>query len=280
MNHETYTFETRDGLSLFAQVWTPETLPVAEICLIHGLGEHSCRYDHLVQALNHQGQAVRAFDLRGHGRSQGQRGSFPTYEALMDDLDDFLTHDSERFSGLPRLYYGHSMGGNLVLNHLIRRRPPMRGAVVSAPLLRIAFEAPAWKQAFGALLQKVWPSLSIANELDPAWLSRDPHVQQSYRDDPLSHNRITPRFYQVLQAGEWCLQHASDLQTPILLMHGDQDHITSVDASREFSSRAGDLCELTVWPGLYHELHNEPEQDKVIQTAAHWLYQQVEKVGV
>ncbi len=165
MKHDEFGWKTQDGLQLYAQAWQPEGSPKAVLCLVHGLGEHSGRYVHVAKYLSERGLALLAFDLRGHGKSQGQRGHAPTYEAFLDDIAQLLDEASARFPTCPRFLYGHSLGGNLVLNAILRRRPPLNGAIVTGPLLCPAFDPPGWKLLLGKLMSAAWPTLSMANGL-------------------------------------------------------------------------------------------------------------------
>lgn len=272
MQHFEFKWQTEDGLRLYAQGWQPETEPTAAICLVHGLGEHSGRYAHLAAFLNQAGYVLLAFDLRGHGKSEGQRGHTPSYEALLDDTAHFLDGAAGRYPDCPRFLYGHSLGGNLVINHALRRRPPLAGVIATGPLLRPAFEPPAWKMTLAKIMYRLWPTLSLSNGLDRQALSRDPEVVRAYNDDPLVHDRLSARLgMDMLQAGLWSLEHAAEFPLPLLLMHGSADRVCSPQASREFAAQAGEGCTLQIWDGFYHEIHNEPEQGEVFEYLLEWL---------
>ncbi len=273
MNHSEFNWRTGDGLKLFAQVWRPEQEIRAVVALVHGLGEHSGRYTHVASALTTAGYALVAFDLRGHGRSEGQRGHSPSWDTLLDDIGMFLLESASRFPGRPIFLYGHSLGGNFVLNYIVRRKPQLAGAIVTAPVLRTAFQPPAWKIKLGEALYSVWPTFSLSNELDPKGLSQDPKVVSAYVNDPLVHNRVSARLgMDMLRAGEWALAHAGELSVPLLLMHGASDPVCSPQASQEFARRAPqEACTFNLWDNLYHEIHNEPEQGLVFQTMIQWL---------
>ncbi len=145
MKHNEFKFRTFDGLQLFGQSWQPEDQPRAVICLVHGMGEHSGRYGHVADRLTQACYSVFAFDLRGHGKSPGPRGHTPSYEALLNDVNFFLNEVDKNFPELPLFLYGHSLGGNLVLNYVISRQPKLKGVIVTGPWLRLAFEPPRFK---------------------------------------------------------------------------------------------------------------------------------------
>ena len=272
MKHLEFGWQMEDGLRLYAQGWQPATEPKGVVCLVHGLGEHSGRYAHLAAFLNQAGYVLLTFDLRGHGKSEGQRGHTPSYEALLDDISQLLEEAATHYPDRPRFLYGHSLGGNLVINHALRRRPNLAGAIATGTLFRPAFEPPAWKMTLAKILHNLWPTLDMSNEIDRQGLSRDPEVVRAYNEDPLVHDRLTPRLtMDMLQSGLWSLEHAAEFPLPLLLMHGSADRLCSAQASREFAAQAGERCTLKIWDGFYHEIHNEPEQEEVFGYLVEWL---------
>jgi len=267
-----FAWETADGLQLFARQWKAEDQPRAVVCLVHGLGEHTARYGHVAVALNDAGYGLIGFDLRGHGRSEGQRGHSPAFDLMLDDVTHLLCEAEQRFPDSPRFLYGHSLGGCLALNHALRRRPQVAGVIATGPLLRTAFAPPAWKTVLGRLVYGLWPTLSLANGLDIRGLSHDAEVVRAYAGDPLVHDRVSARLgMDMLDAGEWALAHASEFFLPLLLMHGGADPITDAEASRQFAESMSADCTLKIWDGLYHEIHNEPEQQQVFDVMIEWL---------
>ena len=272
MPHFEFNVKTADGLNLQGRCREPEAKIKAVVCLVHGLGEHSGRYEHVADAFNRKGYAVFTFDLRGHGRSEGPRGHAPNYAALMADISKVLNTAKQHHPDLPTFLYGHSLGGNLVLHYALRQQPKLSGIIASGPMLRMSSPPPAWKTAMLRLLHALHIDCSIPSGLDDTALSRDINVVHTYRNDPLTHNRITPRLaVDMIRNGEWNLQHAAELPCPLLLMHGDADRITSPEATRAFAEKAGTACTLKIWDGLFHELHNEPEQNEMLDYVLAWL---------
>lgn len=261
----------RDGVLLRGRIWRPPGGLRAVLCLLHGLGEHGGRYAHVAGFLGGRGHALLAMDLRGHGVSEGPRGHVPSLEALLEDIDRVIDEAKSRFPGTPILLYGHSTGGNLALNHALRRRPGLSGVIATAPLLMEAFEPPLWKRTLAGVLYRLLPSIPLSSGLRTDDLSRDAAVVRDYDDDPLVHDRVTVRFMEVRRAGPWALAHADAFPLPLLLMHGDADRITSHEASIAFAAAAGDRCTLKIWKGLYHEIHNEPEKNEVLAFLNNWL---------
>ena len=272
MPHFEFGWKTEDDLQLYGQGWQHKTEHGAVVCLVHGLGEHSGRYDHLAAHLNQAGYSLLAFDLRGHGKSQGPRGYAPGFGAFFEDISHLLEEAAKRYPNCPCFLYGHSMGGSLVTGYVLRRRPQLAGVIATGPAFRPAFEPPPWKITLGKILYNVWPSLSMANEINRKGLSRDPEVVRAYTSDPLVHDRITARLgIDLLKNGLWAMEHAGELPIPSLLMHGAADPITSAQASRDFAARAGERCTLKIWEGLYHEIHNEPEKEEVFAYLLEWV---------
>lgn len=275
MLHSEFEITTNDNLKLQGQSWKPEGETKATVCMIHGLGEHAGRYGHVAKAFNEHGIAVLAFDLRGHGRSEGKRGHAPDYDVLMSDVAQLLETAGERYPNLPVFLYGHSLGGSLVIHYALRKQPGLAGVVASSPLLRLAYRPPVWKTGLLHLMHALRVNLSLPSGVDDTALSRDLNVVRIKRNDPLSHKRITPPLATgMLRAGEWNLQHAAELPCPLLLMHGGSDRITSATASKEFASRAGILCTLKIWKGFFHELHNEPGKQEIFAVMLEWINNQ------
>ena len=267
----TWTFQSEDDVTFFAREWKPDSAK-AVIALVHGHGEHIGRYEHVAEAMNAAGYAMTGFDLRGHGRSTGKRGHTPSYDALLEDVMRFLRQTATRFPEMPIFLYGHSLGGNLVLNTALRRKPAVKGVIATGPWLRLAFEPPAVKIALAKTMQSLLPGMLQSSGLETAALSHDEAVVRAYENDPLVHDKISARMFVVMyDAGLWALEHASELTIPLLLMHGSADRLTSADASREFAERAGDKATLKIWDDAYHEIHNEPEKEEVFRTMITWM---------
>jgi alpha-beta hydrolase superfamily lysophospholipase len=278
MKHTEFKFRTFDGLQLFGQSWQPEDRPRAAVCLVHGMGEHSGRYTHVATQITQAGYSLIAFDLRGNGQSEGPRGHTPSYEALMKDISSLLEVANKQFPQLPSFLYGHSLGGNLVLNYVLRCQSHLKGVIATDPWLRLAFEPPRFKIILAQITNYIWPSFSQKNGLDTKVLSRDPEVVHAYENDPLVHDHISSRmFIGIYQSGYWALEHASEFSLPLLLMHGGDDKIISIESSREFTGKIKENCTLKIWDGLYHEIHNEPEKEEVFNFLIDWLDKEVSR---
>ena len=273
MQHIEFTQQAPDGIPFYFQGWRPDTPPKAVVCLVHGLGEHSGRYAHVAAALNDAGYALLGFDLRGHGKSGGPRGHTPSYDALMDDIGRLLDEATQRYPGKPQFLYGHSLGGNLVLNYALRRKPSINGVIATSPAIRTATPPPGSQITLAKIMNRIRPAMQMANGLALDGLARDPEVIRAYTNDPLVHNKISVHLaLEMLQAGEWALAHAAEFPVPLLLVHGTADKLTSAPASQEFAAKVpAGRCTLKLWEGFYHETHNEPEKAEVLAFMIDWL---------
>lgn len=265
-------WESKDGIKFFTQGWEPDKKPKAVVCLVHGHGEHTGRYVHVGEAFTQAGYVLTGFDLRGHGKSGGPRGHAPSFEALMQDIDRFLKETEARYPKLPRFLYGHSLGGILVLNYALRRRPDVVGVISTAAGLRTALEEQKFKILMARVLGTLMPTVTLASGLDPKTLSRDPKVVQAYIDDPLVHDQMTLGFGKtMLSVLPWTFEHAHEFPVPLLIMHGGSDMLGYPKGSQDFASRVPLNCTLKIWDGLYHEIHNEPEKAQVLKTMVEWM---------
>ncbi|MCX7172580.1 MAG: lysophospholipase [Proteobacteria bacterium] len=274
----TTPLEISAGLALHTRFW-PAAEPRAMVVLTHGFGEHCGRYDGLAQALNAAGFSLFAYDLRGHGLSGGARGFVSSYEDLLDDLERVIAAARREHPGvaLPLFLYGHSMGGNIVLNYALRRPAGIRGVLVSGPWLRLADQPPAWKLALGRLTAMLLPKMALPAAVDPGVLSHDEQQVRAYASDPLVHGTMTARlFAEVATAGEWALAHAATLSLPVLLMHGGGDRLTDPRATEEFHGVAGGGDKsVKLYPGQFHEILNETDPAPVLRDIVEWIDRRV-----
>lgn len=261
-----------DGLRLFVRSWEANH-PKALVVLMHGLGEHIGRYDHLAAFFNQQDITVVGFDHRGHGSSEGKRGHIPSFESVYEDIDKIVSAARSHHPGLPVFLYAHSMGANLLLNYMLHRQSQIKGAIVTGSFIRLAFEPSPFVVALGKAMRSIFPGFTQSNQLDPNDISRDPAVVQAYKNDPLVHDRLTASLGTRLLDGAANLdKFDGTFPCPLLIMHGADDKITSPKGSKAFADRVkGDITHLE-WPGLYHEIHNEKSQKDVFQYTIDWIF--------
>lgn len=273
MKHQEFNWKAKDGLDIFAQVWEPDVvLPRAVVCLVHGLGEHSSRYTHVAEAFSKEGYVLFSFDHRGHGRSGGIRGHISSIEDFLQDIDQLLAQAKKRYPNLPVILYGHSLGGILVLNYTLNRKPDIKGVIATSSGLHTALEEQPVKIFMAKLLGSLIPRTTLPSGLDAKAISRDETVVQTYNNDPLVHDKISLGFGKVmLGVTQWTLANAGNFPLPLLLLHGKSDAIAYPSSSTEFAAALKDRATLVLWDGAYHELHNEPEKADVFKTMLMWM---------
>ena len=270
--HEHTTFDAADGRRLFEQRWLPAGEPRAHLAIVHGYAEHSGRYAHVGEALAARGYAVHALDLRGHGRSDGDRAIVRSFDEFLEDVRAFLRRVREHAGARPVFLLGHSMGGTIVTLELAVDKPQLAGALLSGGVLTSA-GTPRIVRAIVGLFGRLFPKLPIV-KLDAAHVSRDPAVVERYEHDPLVfRGRIRAGIIAAMgRAVRRIERDAGAIALPMLIMHGTEDLLASPDGSKLlFDAIASSDKTLKVYDGLHHEILNEPEQDQVIADMAAWM---------
>jgi alpha-beta hydrolase superfamily lysophospholipase len=261
-----------DGLRLYFQCWQTDQPEKGVVCLVHGLGEHSGRYAHWANLLNQAGYDFAAYDLRGHGKSGGQRGHASSFDDYVKDTDILLTVAEEKYPGIPRFLYGHSLGGLIVTYYALLKKPRLNGVIVTALSNKTSIQEQKVKLILSKALGSIVPKMSIATGLVPATISKDPEVVTRYVSDPLVHHIATVGWGKsALDAIAWSDKHVSEWTLPVLFMHGEKDQLAYAEGSKEFAGKIKADCILKIWPGLYHEVHNEPEKEQVFEYMLNWL---------
>lgn len=275
MVHKEFNLKSYDNINLFGQSWLPEGEIKAVINLIHGIGEHSTRYASMAEYYTAKGIAIYAIDYRGHGKSEGKRGHTPEYESLMKDIDKLMEFSAKDNSCKNVFIYGHSLGGNLVINYVLRRKPNITGLIATSPWLKLAFEPPKFDVFMGGIIKKILPSFTQKSKLDISQLSRNDESNNKYEKDDLVHGYVSvSTFFGAREAARWALENASKMHVPFLLMHGSADKITSPEGSKEFALKS-DKTELKIWDGFYHEMHNEKENEQIFYWVINWIEKQI-----
>jgi acylglycerol lipase len=260
------------GDALFRREWLPARPPERAVLLVHGLAEHSGRYEDMAAWLAERGCAVHAYDHIGHGRSAGIPGHLRRFSHYLDDLEAVLGFVAERHPDVPRFLVGHSMGGLVVSSLAGQRRPDVAGIVTSGAALRAEPLPPVSRLAV-RLLSRPRPRMRFETRIAPAGLCADPEVVRGYVDDPLVFGKITLSFARELFAAlDRVIEGAEHIDRPMLMLHGEADPICSVGASRAFFARlrTPDRA-LVTYPGLLHEIFNEPTRERVYEDVLAWL---------
>ncbi len=268
------TFTATDGDNIALQDW-PRAAGTAlrgVVVLVHGLGEHAGRYDHVAQRLNAWGFAVRGYDQYGHGESGGPRGGLPTDDRLLVDLADIIDSARNRMEKhTPLILLGHSMGGLVAARFVAQAVRPVEALVLSSPALDPGLSAV--QKMLVAILPKVVPNLQVSNALDATKISHDPAVVKAYQSDRLVHDRISARLARfIAEGGPATVAAAPNWKVPTLLMYAGADALVNPAGSSAFSAAAPQAVVTTrCFDGLYHELFNELDAEPVFAELKGWL---------
>ncbi|MFD0993518.1 alpha/beta hydrolase [Tenacibaculum geojense] len=270
MTHNQQTITVKN-IPIYIQNWLPEN-PQAIVIVAHGMGEHSGRYEKTVAANFYNNDiGVVAFDHIGHGKSGGKRGHNPGYETVLDVIEAVLNVTKQIAADKPVFIYGHSMGGNAIINYILKRKPAIKGAIASSPFLKLAFQPPKWKLAAGKLLLNIAPSITMGNELNPNDISRDPEEVIKYQEDDLVHDKISPNYsITFIENGQWAINNAYTLHIPMYVFHGTDDKIIDYKGSETFANNT-EKASLKLYKGGYHELHNDICKKEVLADMLTWV---------
>ncbi len=272
MQHKVFYFISVSGKKLFGQAWSPEGEVKASIILVHGFGEHSSRYESYVQLFVDRGISVVTYDQIGHGQSEGKHGAVQSYKQLLDDVELIIRKADDMFPDVPKFIYGHSMGGNIALNYLLSRNYPLVGGIISSPWLVLANDPNAIKKTTASVLKRFFPNLTVKSGLETEFISTQAKVVKAYREDPLTHGRISFRLFSVItRQGLWAIANTWRLKKPVLMVHGTDDKITSPLASSLAAKENKKFIDYVEWPKMYHELHNEPIRNELADSIINWL---------
>lgn len=260
-----------DGTKLAYRGW-PKPGAVITFAVVHGLGEHAGRYARFAEGMARHGMGTYALDLRGHGKSEGQRGHVDSWSQWTDDVSAFVRQVEGTADG-EVIPLGHSFGGAALLSTVLAGMlPDSRRFILSSPALKLRLKAPGWKVALAPLASRVVPRLAMDNEVDPGSVSRIPEVVDAYRNDPLVHNRISSRMWTEWQnATVDIFERAAQIKVPFLVLAGTADPLIDPASSRSLHERTGSMSTLHMLEGRYHEPFNDLGSDDVFQLIADWV---------
>lgn len=265
--------QARGTSRLYRQTWLPDGAPRAVVVLAHGLGEHSGRYTYFARHCTDRGFAVCALDHHGHGKSEGLAGHVERFSVYLDGIRELLSRVRDEHPGLPVFMLGHSMGGLIAAAFMRESQSAFHGCILSGPALMSDAAPNAIVLWVNRLLSSLAPTLPMIG-LDPAGVSRDPEVVRAYVSDRLVHHgKMSARLIAELMATmRATLAAAPEIELPLLIMHGEADVLTSPSGSRALYAQAASVDKtLKLYPGLYHEIFNEPEKDAVLTDMTDWL---------
>lgn len=266
---------TGKSTRLFQQSWLPDGAAKAALILVHGFGEHSGRYEHVARYFTERGFAVYAIDHEGHGKSDGTPGHVERFSVYFDGVTRIVERARAEQGDIPLFLVGHSMGGLIAAAYLMDHQDEFAGCVLSGPALASDAAPPSWLRAINRLLSALLPKLGMI-KLDATGVSRDPDVVERYLADPLVFKgKLTARLLdELLGQADAVLAHAGEIRLPILLLHGEADQLTAPSGSIALHETvASDDKTLKIYPGLFHEIFNEPEKEQVLADMYAWLDQ-------
>ena len=263
------------GLNLYYQSWHPGGEVKGILAIVHGLGGHSGLYKTIVEHLLPKEYAIYGFDLRGHGRSEGQRGYINTWAEFRDDLQTFLNLIRQQQPGCPIFLFGHSLGGVIALDYTLRYvqdKSALSGVIAFAPSIG-KVGVPLSRVVLGKLLSQVWPRFSLNIGLDFSAGSRDQKILDSYTQDKLRHTLATARLStEFFATVDWIHTHAEKWQVPLLILHGGADRIALPAGSEIFYQNVIYPDKLRIeYPGGYHDLHYDINYLQVITDLVNWM---------
>jgi len=252
----------------------PSGRPRGVVLLAHGYAEHSGRYRELIAHVTARGLALATIDHRGHGRSGGARGHCGDIGEYVADLRTLTDRAGETWPGVPRIMFGHSMGGLLAFLYLLAHPDTVRAGALSAPAFEVADRRVRLLQTVALVVARIAPGTTFRSNLDESALSRDPAVGAAYVADPLVHRAASAGFVRAIRAGQAAaMDGASRLRVPLLIVQGEADRIVPPSGSVAIAARLTCTHELVLLPGFYHELLNEPgtERTRVLDLLDRWF---------
>jgi len=271
--HRDGTFAGTGGLALYYQSWQPLSLQARAILVnLHGLGDHSGLYPSVAAHFPARGIAVYAYDMRGNGRSPGQRAYVARWEEYTADLQAFLSRVRTAEGKLPIFLLGNSLGGLVVLDYALEHPGELSGVIAAAPPLG-KLGVPRYLMALGRVMSSIWPRFSLEVGMDLSGLARDPKVVETVLADPFFHRRGTARLStEVTRAIERMQSRAGDLKVPLLILHGSADRMVPPDGSREFFAKVRyPDRELREYQDAYHGLFADVNQQEVLGDVERWV---------
>ncbi len=264
---------TPDNTNLFVKPWLPERKPRACVLVVHGLAEHSGRYEHVAQFLNQKGYAVFGYDMRGHGRSGGKRIYMNSFDQHVEDLDLVFNHIKSEYGDLPFFILAHSMGTTVALKYLLDKSPEITGVILTGTAIMAGADISPLLISLSGIVGALMPRLPTVS-LNSNTVSRDPAIVQAYLDDPFVYNGKLPARTgaELNRAFGYIQENMHNLQTPLLIMHGSADQLTNPEGSVRLHETISSVDKsLVMWPGLYHEIMNEPEKTEVLKEIGGWI---------
>ncbi|UXA13786.1 lysophospholipase [Mycobacterium sp. SMC-8] len=273
VTHTERSFDGVGGVRIVYDVWTPQEPPRGVVVLAHGYAEHARRYDHVVARFGEAGLVTYALDHRGHGRSGGKRVYLRDITEYTGDFHTLVRIAADEQPSLKRVVLGHSMGGGIVFTYGVEHPDDYHAMVLSGPAVDAHASVSPVMVLLAKVLGRIAPGLPVDN-LPADAVSRDPQVVAAYENDPLVHHGKLPAGVgrALIGVGETMPARAGAITAPLLVVHGDKDRLIPVQGSRKLIDCIGSAdVHLKEYPGLYHEVFNEPEKDVVLDDVTAWI---------
>jgi alpha-beta hydrolase superfamily lysophospholipase len=274
LQHQISSFQSADGLKIYTESWLPDAAPKAVVLIVHGYAEHIGRYVHVADYLVGRGYAVYGLDHRGHGRSDGLRAYFDNIDQPVDDLKRYFDSVKASHAGRKIFMYGHSMGSLIALAFALRYQDQLAGLILSGTAVNADTTVSPTLVAISGVLSRIIPKTTLTPPLPSNALSHDPAVVSAYDSDPLNYRgnwRIRMGAV-LLQQGKILRERVAELTLPLFIMHGKEDAVTPVSGAEVIASKARSADKtLKIYPGLFHEIHNEPEKATILADIGDWL---------
>jgi alpha-beta hydrolase superfamily lysophospholipase len=274
MRDKSGSFDSVKG-NIYTRQWLPEETPKALVLLVHGMAEHCGRYQHMGKYLTLSGYALCGLDLPGHGNSAGPRGYVDSFEDFSAVVLQYYAMLIEKYPGIPVFLLGHSMGGLIASNLLLTHQSKFKGCILSAAAIRSPVQPPAFQMMILKLLSVITPKLGVI-QLDSDGVNSDPQKVKQYLNDPLNYiGKISARLViGLFNTMLIVVSSASEIKLPLLLLHGADDPMTSVDGSQLLIDQCGSKDKkLFIYPGLRHEVFNESINMEIFSAVSSWLGQ-------
>ena len=251
--------------------------PKAVVLLVHGLGEHCQRYDHVASFFTKASYALCSMDLPGHGKSEGARGHIDSFELYQTAILELFERVKTLYPNTKIVLLGHSMGGLIATQLLLNHQDKFAAAMLSGAAIKSPQEPPAWQVVIIKTIATFFPKAKML-ALDASAISRDSEVVRKYMNDPLvSQEKLSAQFLLgMTNSMEECKSNASRIELPLLIMHGSNDAMTAPEGSEFLFESVGSTDkELKIFDGLFHEIFNEPEKEQVFADMLEWMASRV-----
>ena len=277
MKHQDGYFKNQENQSIYFQNWLPDDPAKAVFLIVHGLNEHSGRYDNFSNFFANEGFAVYSMDLIGHGKSDGTRSYVKDFNNYLDDIILYLEKIKQLQPGSPIFLIGHSMGGLIGALLLIDHPDQFAGAVLSGSVVQVPDDVSPLFISLGKIVSLVLPKLGLLR-VDLSGLSRNPAVVQAYKDDPLVNTgKFTARVSaEMNKSFDRVAVEGSQIKAPVLILHGSSDRVVNPDCSHFlYALVSSEIKKIIIYDDFYHEIYNDPGHEQVYMDVSSWINNQL-----